>query len=239
MRTYANISKKYANTWVEGFLGMLTKSPTLFNQVVKDCDILIFNRMYSMALNRMAVIIIPRNDQSFQVVSEMWHEEVSEFCTPRNQEWTDEQIEVNRQIQDLDRQKFSSIFETIGIAMDAESRGVRPHSKAMESILGSVEVEQTRKKLDFQLQKEALQSRFDNLESSKVFVDSFDRILLKKSEEDDFLRLSPIVSLQKRDDIDLDRFKVYGTKFKEKCGAYLVHTKRPQKWAKPFRICTS
>lgn len=237
MRTYTNISKKYAITWVKGFLNMLTKSPTLFNQVVKDCDILIYHRIYSMALAQMSVIIIPQNNQSFQVISEMWHEEVSEFCTPRNQKWTDEQIEVKRQIQDLDRQSFSSMFETIGVAMDAESKGVRPHSKAMESILESVEVEQTRKKLDFQLQKETLQLRFDNLEPSGVFVDSFDRLFLKKSEADDFLRLSPTVSLQKRDDIDLDSFKVYGTKFNKKYGVYLVHTKRPQKWSKPFRIC--
>lgn len=237
MRTYTNLYKKSANTWIDGILSMMTKSQQLFNIVVDECDILIYHRIYNLCSTQMFVVVVPRNDQSFQTISEMWHEEVSNFCLPRDREWTDEQQEVFRQIADLETQQFSTMFETIGVAMDAESKGVRPHSKAMQSIFEESEIEQKRKTLDVQLQKDSLQLKFDNLEKSEIFVDSFDRTIPHSDSENlFFLSLPPKLTLLEKSNFDPSCFNVYGTKFNKKRGVYLVHTKRPQKWAKPFRI---
>jgi hypothetical protein len=235
MRIYSFTKNKEVTTkWIIRVLAAFAQSSRLLEFVLKEADLLFcFQAIGSFVLfgTKMTIVVMPRTESAYDRIVFQWHEIVSEFCTPRDPVFTEEQREILDQLQDQTIGFIDPFVNLLTTAADAERNGVQKGSREMDEIIASTEVEVSRYQLESNLKTEELKKRLECCSSSGEFVDSFER-RLKGS---DVLRpimidLIDIKSMYKYIDTG---YYCFAVKEDKKSGIRIARTKRPHKHRKP------
>ena len=218
MKLYSQFKKTTSLNWFEGITSLFYKSEILFDSIMKECDLYLYEKLWgsgssglgAFGPSQIVLVLVPHSDEVFNLFSENWHEELSKFCSQRNQIWTEEESEIHRKISalrvslDLDGQSFELFWS---------SGDMTPKKRSLEDIQADIDL---------------LEAQLSTCEKSGLFPETFDRTIDDQFLEKDtdinpsfmFPSLSPLLRLEK--ELDPEYFDVYEVAYNEKKDKFMI-----------------